>query len=181
MRAGRIGRAHGLDGSFHVIDALPGLLVPGAPLEGGLGEVVAVKGTEAAPIVRLSTTPDRTAAEALRGRELVVVGAEKPPLEADEYPAEDLEGCTVVTAAPAPAGPAAPADAAAPDPAAPASSGPAAAPRTLGTVKRLLGYPSCELLELDDGTLVPLVRDCIVEVDVAAKRITVNGEFLGAA
>jgi 16S rRNA processing protein RimM len=156
MRAGRIGRAHGLDGSFHVIDALPGLLVPGAPIQ-DLGEVVSVKGTEAAPIVRLSTAADRTAAEALRGRELIVVGAEKPPLEADEYPAEDLEGCTVVTA------------------------GAAAEPRTLGTVARLLGYPSCELLELDDGTLVPLVRDCIVSVDVEAKKIVVNGEFLGAA
>ncbi|HWT93136.1 MAG TPA: ribosome maturation factor RimM [Solirubrobacteraceae bacterium] len=152
MRAGRVGRAHGLDGFFHVIDALPGLLVPGAPIQ-DLGEVVSVKGTDAAPIVKLSTASDRTAAEALRGRELIVVGAEKPPLEADEYAAEDLEGCAVVTTASA----------------------------ALGTVQRLLAYPSCELLELDDGTLVPLVRDCIVEVDVASKRITVNGEFLGAA
>lgn len=154
MRAGRVGRAHGLDGSFHVIDALPGLLVVGAPIQ-DLGEVVAVKGTEAAPIVRVSAASDRTAAEALRGRELVVVGAEKPPLEADEYAAEDLEGCAVVTAATPPA--------------------------SLGTVQRLLAYPSCELLELEDGTLVPLVRDCIVSVDVAAKKIVVNGEFLGAA
>jgi 16S rRNA processing protein RimM len=154
MRAGRVGRAPGLDGFFHVIDAVPGLLVPGAPIE-DLGEVADVKGTAAAPIVRLSVASDRTAAEALRGRDLVVVGAEKPPLEADEYAAEDLEGCSVVVAG---------ADA-----------------RTLGTVKRLLAYPSCELLELDDATLVPLVRDCIVEVDVAAKRITVNGGFLGAA
>lgn len=166
MRAGRVGRAHGLDGFFHVIDALPGLLVPGAPIE-DLGEVVSVKGTAAAPIVRLSVASDRTAAEALRGRELIVVGAEKPPLEADEYPAEDLEGCTVVAVSGAAV--------------APSATAAAGEPRTLGTVRRLLAYPSCELLELDDGTLVPLVRDCIVEVDVAAKRITVNGEFLGAA
>ena len=136
-------------------DATPQLLRPDMPLRVGDADarITSMKGTAERPILRLDIAADRTAAEALRGRELIVVGAEKPPLEADEYPAEDLEGCAVVTTASAP----------------------------LGTVKRMLAYPSCELLELDDGTLVPLVRDCIVEVDVAGKRITVNGEFLGAA
>jgi 16S rRNA processing protein RimM len=151
MRAGRVGRPHGLDGAFHVVDALARLLVAGAPIE-GLGAVVEVKGTPAHPIVRVEAATDRTAAEALRGRDLVVVGAQPDPLEADEYTAADLEGCTVVDGE-----------------------------RSLGVVRRMLAYPSCELLELDDGTLVPLVRDCVKDVDVAAKRITVDGGFLGAA
>jgi 16S rRNA processing protein RimM len=151
MRAGRVGRPHGLDGSFHVVEPQAGLLAEGAELE-GLGRIVARKGTDAKPILRVEAASDRTAAEALRGRVLEAVGAEAPPLEEDEYAAEDLEGCLVTDGE-----------------------------RELGRVQRLLAYPSCELLELDDGSLVPLVRDCVRKVDVAAKRIEVDAEFLGAA
>jgi 16S rRNA processing protein RimM len=151
VRAGRVGRAHGLDGSFYVMQPVARLLVEGAELE-GLGAIVARKGTDAKPIVRVAAIADRTAAEALRGRELVALGATPDELEEDEYPAEDLEGCVV-----------------------------ADGDRVLGRVARLLAYPSCELLELDDGSLVPLVRDCIRAVDVEAKRIEVDGGFLGAA
>jgi 16S rRNA processing protein RimM len=84
--------------------------------------------------------------------DLMVDRSDAPALEADEYWAQDLEGCTV-----------------------------ADGERVLGTVVRLLGMPSCEVLELDDGTLVPMVRDAIRTVDVSAKRIDVNAGFLGAA
>jgi 16S rRNA processing protein RimM len=151
MLAGRVGRPHGLDGSFHVVQPVARLLVVGAELE-GLGAITGVKGTDAHPIVRVAAASDRTAAEALRGHELVVLGAEPAALDEDEYLAADLEGCLV-----------------------------ADGPRALGTVRRLLAYPSCELLELDDGSLVPLVRDAIRSVDVEAKRIEVDGGFLGAA
>jgi 16S rRNA processing protein RimM len=49
----------------------------------------------------------------------------------------------------------------------------------LGEVRRVLAGPSCDLLELDDGTLVPLVRDAIRSVDPAAGRIDVDPRFLG--
>ena len=149
--AGRVGRPHGLDGSFHVVRPVGALLVVGAELE-ELGAIVERKGTDDKPIVRVEAASDRTAAEALRGRALEVLGAPAPELGEDEYLAEDLEGCVVADGA-----------------------------RELGTVRRLLAYPSCELLELDDGSLVPLVRDCIRGVDVEAKRIEVDGGFLGAA
>jgi 16S rRNA processing protein RimM len=152
MRAGRVGRPHGLDGSFHVIEPRPQLLVEGVELD-GLGRIVGRKGTDAKPIVRVEAASDRTAAERLRGRELIVVDPPEIELGEDEYLAEDLEGCVVATDA----------------------------GRTLGTVRRLLNYPSCDLLELDDGSLVPMVRDCIRQIDVAAKRIEVDGGFLGAA
>jgi 16S rRNA processing protein RimM len=151
MRAGRVGRPHGLDGSFHVLEPVTHLLVEGAELE-GLGTILVRKGSDDRPIIRAEAASDRTAADALGGRELVVVGAEPEALGEDEYLAEDLEGCVV-----------------------------ADGPRELGRVERLLAYPSCELLELDDGSLVPLVRDCIRAVDVEAKRIEVDGGFLGAA
>ena len=151
MVAGRIGRPHGLDGSFHVLDPRPDLLAVGTELE-GLGRIVARKGTDERPILRVDTARDRTTIERLRGTELVVDDALAPPLGEDEYLAEDLEGCTV-----------------------------ADGDRSLGTVERLLAMPSCEILELDTGLLVPLVRDAIRAVDVQAKRIDVDAGFLGAA
>jgi len=56
----------------------------------------------------------------------------------------------------------------------------------VGLVRRLLALPSCECLEVArDGAagdlLVPLVRDAIRSVDVAAGRIDVDLRFLGEA
>jgi 16S rRNA processing protein RimM len=48
-------------------------------------------------------------------------------------------------------------------------------------VERLMALPSCEVLELDTGLIVPMVRDAIRSVDIEAKRIEVDAEFLGAA
>lgn len=151
MVVGRVGRPHGLDGSFYVTDPRPQLLTLGAELE-GLGRIIARKGTDHKPILRIDAASDRTAAEALRGRELIVDDAVVPPLGDNEFWAEDLEGCAVVDGA-----------------------------RALGVVQRMLALPSCEALELDTGLLVPLVRDAIRSVDVAGKRIDVDAEFLGAA
>ena len=76
--------------------------------------------------------------------------AAAPPLEEDEYWADDLVGCAVV-----------------------------ADGRELGRVARLLPYPSCDLLELESGQLVPLVQDAIASVDPQARRIEVHARFLG--
>ena len=56
----------------------------------------------------------------------------------------------------------------------------------LGVVRRLLALPSCECLEVERGggagdLLVPLVRDAIRSVDVAAARIDIDLRFLGEA
>ena len=154
MLAGRVGRPHGLDGSFHVMDAVPDVLTPGLSVRVGESdtEVVATKGTAENPIVRVGLASDRTAIEALRGADLVVDPSFAPELGEDEYPAEDLVGATVVDG-----------------------------DRVLGTVASLMALPSCEALELDTGLLVPMVRDAIRSVDVGARRIDVDGGFLGAA
>ena len=151
MRVGRVGRPHGLDGSFHVVEPRSELLSPGVELL-GLGEIVGRKGSPERPIIRVAGASDRTAAEGLRGRELEVDDALRPALEEDEYLAEDLEGCAV-----------------------------ADGERSLGTVVRLLGLPSCDVLELDTGLLVPMVRDAVRSVDVKAQRIEIDAEFLGDA
>jgi 16S rRNA processing protein RimM len=49
----------------------------------------------------------------------------------------------------------------------------------LGSVARVLDGPSCDLLELDDGTLVPFVSDAIRSVDLPGRRILADLEYLG--
>lgn len=151
LLAGRVGRPHGLDGSFHVNDSSASLPGPGGSLlvGGQETEVIGRKGTDARPILRVRLAATREAADALRGRELRVARTLAPALEPDEYWAEDLVGCVV-----------------------------AAGGRELGEVSRLIGYPSCEVLEVG-ALLVPMVRDAIVEVDVAGRRIEVDAAFLG--
>ena len=71
----KVGRPHGLDGSFHV----------DAPLEEGqtvtIGEreftVAERKGTDSRPIIRLEGIEDRDAAEALRGETLTPVNGQR--------------------------------------------------------------------------------------------------------
>ena len=50
----------------------------------------------------------------------------------------------------------------------------------LGEVRRVVEAPSCDLLEVgDQGALVPFVSDAIKRVDVQARVIEVDREFLG--
>ena len=156
LSAGRVGRPHGLDGSFHVTRPRERLLagITSLIVDGETCEVVRRAGTEARPILRLGGHEGRAAAEALRGKELWVPRAEAPRLGDDEWLAEDLEGLAVVDGATA-----------------------------VGTVRRLLAYPSCELLEVvRDGRpelLVPLIGDAVRTVDLEARRIDVDLAFLG--
>jgi 16S rRNA processing protein RimM len=148
---GRVGKPHGLDGFFHVVDPLPAALTVGATVSLGdaAAEIVGRKGTEAAPLIRLSVASDRTAIEGLRGRALTVTRSGVPALEDDEFWADDLVGCEVV-----------------------------AGERSLGTVERMVAYPSCEVLVVGEH-LIPLVKDAIADIDVAGRRIAVHATFLG--
>jgi len=89
----RVGRAHGLDGSFYV-DAP---LAEGAAvtIDGREYTVVERKGTDAKPIVRLEGVEDRDAANALRGREIRAAGNEQEATDNDEWLIEDLIGCRI--------------------------------------------------------------------------------------
>lgn len=154
--AGRVGRAHGLDGSFHVTRPRPGVLVLGRTIRVGETEteIVRCAGTEARPIVRVGLAVDREAVDALRGTDLFVRGSDVPPLGEDEYWPEQLEGLAVRDGA-----------------------------TEVGTVARMLGLPSCDVLEVrraDGGELlVPMVRDAIRTIDLAAGVVDVDLGFLG--
>lgn len=140
VTAGRVGKPHGLDGSFHVErprHALP----EGTELRiaGAAHRVERRAGTDERPLIRLGGVDD---ARPLRG-ELMLVEDE---LREGEWLAVDLVGLAVPG---------------------------------MGRVAQLVDAPSCSVLELDDGTLVPLVSDAIARIDVDAGEIHVNREFLG--
>jgi 16S rRNA processing protein RimM len=117
--------------------------------------VVERKGTDERPIIRLDALRDRAAVEAVRGKRLLADRDQAPELPEDEWWAEDLEGCLVL-----------------------------ADGRQIGVVKRLMGLPSCEALEVEraDGgqeLLVPLVSDAVGRVDVERRTIEIDLDFLG--
>ncbi len=154
LTGGRVGRAHGLDGSFHVTRPRGGLLRLGVTVRIGDGEaeIVRADGTPERPIVRLADHETRAAADALRGAELLVARSDTPELGDDEWWPEDLEGCRVVDGS-----------------------------RPLGEVRRMLALPSCDVLEVTGphSFLVPLVRDAVRSVDVDGGVIDIDAAFLG--
>jgi 16S rRNA processing protein RimM len=156
LSAGRVGRAHGLDGSFYVTRPQARLLTQGANVTiGGRSAAITRRaGTDKRPIVRVEGVEDRGGAEALRGAELTVEEARAPTLQEGEWWAHELEGCQVVDGE-----------------------------RVLGTVSRMIELPSCEALEVEPAgggatLLVPMVADAVRRVEVAEGRIEVDAEFL---
>jgi 16S rRNA processing protein RimM len=184
LRAGTVGRAHGLDGSFHIgrlaEQVLAGVHIGSEVRVGTLvRRVTRLAGHPGRPIMRLEGCERREDAEALTGSELMVARADVAELEPDEWWAEDLEGCAVRDGE-----------------------------RPVGVVSALLGLPSCEVLEVrrrtDDGNaddaddaaggtgvtgdrgaapdrplLVPLIRDAVRSVDIERRVIDVDLRFLG--
>jgi NAD(P)-dependent dehydrogenase (short-subunit alcohol dehydrogenase family) len=84
LSGGRVGRPHGLDGSFHVTRPRPLLLELDAELRvaGTATRIVRRSGTDERPILRLAGFDGREAAERLRGEELLVARAAAPALAA---------------------------------------------------------------------------------------------------
>jgi 16S rRNA processing protein RimM len=148
--AGRVGRPHGLDGSFHVTRPDADLLAARDSLivAGRRRAIERRAGTAAKPILRLAGCSRREDAESLRGEELRVPVAEAPPLEEGEFWAHDLAGCVVVDGE-----------------------------REVGVVRRMVALPSVEALEVGDR-LIPMVRDAIRSIDLEARRIDVDLGFV---
>jgi 16S rRNA processing protein RimM len=156
LHAGRVGRPHGLDGSFHVTRPNGQLLVNAQTvmIDDQEHAITRRAGTPQRLILRLAGHENRAAAEALRGKDMLVARDEAPELGPDEWWAEDLVGCTVHDGE-----------------------------REVGTVRRLVELPSCEMLEVERARggelLVPMVSDAVREVDLDARAIDVDLRFLG--
>jgi 16S rRNA processing protein RimM len=141
VTAGRVGKPHGLDGSFYVEGprhALPeGCTVF---VQSETRTVERRAGTDDRPLIRLTGVSDPRGL----GGELLLVEDE---LGEGEWLAADLVGCRV--------------------------------PELGGVVAQILDEPSCSVLELEDGTLIPLISDAVERVDLEAREIHVNRDFLG--
>jgi 16S rRNA processing protein RimM len=153
LEAGRVGRAHGLDGSFHVTSPRPRLLTLGMPTD--LGEIVRRVGTDERPVIRLAGLETREAAEALHGRPLLVALEHAPPLEPGEWWAHELEGLRVTDGE--------------------------REVGTVRRMLELPSVEVLEV-ERPNGTelLVPMVGDAIRELDMEGRRVDVDLRFLDA-
>jgi 16S rRNA processing protein RimM len=49
--------------------------------------------------------------------------------------------------------------------------------RTLGRVKDVANYPANDVLELEEGLALPMVAECVLEIDVEGGRIVVAAGF----
>ena len=144
---GRVGRPHGIDGSFFVDgpSSDPKRFANGATLYAG-GEpakvVVSKRGSGGRPVIKLDRAVER-------GTELALPRETLPPLEEDEYYSFQLVGLAVEE-----------------------DGG-----RILGRVKDVLDYPANDVLELDSGLFLPLVEACVRQVDLEGGRIIVSTGF----
>ncbi|HEX6843895.1 MAG TPA: ribosome maturation factor RimM [Actinomycetota bacterium] len=152
---GVVTKAHGVRGEVALRNRsdVPDRWVPGAVVhtrEGRPLTVAAVRPHGERLLVTFEEVADRTTAEALRGVELVVPRSSRPPLGPDEWWPDELEGCRVVTEA----------------------------GRDLGVVAEVVFNPANDLwVTVDQAgteTLVPALKDLLVDVDTDAKRIVVK-------
>jgi 16S rRNA processing protein RimM len=138
VTAGRVGKAHGRDGSFYVDGADDPLAVgTRVVLAGREARIARRAGTDERPLVRLEGVDDP---RPLRGESLLI----DAELEEGEWLASELIGASVPGR---------------------------------GRVVRVLDGPSCSVLELDDGSLIPFVSDAITSVE--GGEIHVDEGFLG--
>jgi 16S rRNA processing protein RimM len=153
LEAGRVGRAHGRDGSFHVIAPRPRLLVLGTRTDAG--EIVRRAGTDEKPVVRLRGCDSREAVERLHGTVLKVALADAPALDEGEYWAHELEGLAVTDGE--------------------------RAVGTVRAMRELPSVEVLEVVRADgEELLVPMVGDAVGSLGVLARRVDVDLGFLGA-
>jgi 16S rRNA processing protein RimM len=140
---GRVGRPHGLTGAFVVERPSDD------PLRFAVGAKVYAGGRPAEVVEAKRVGGGRLALRldraVERGALLEVDRDTLPPPDQDEYYVFQLVGLAVVD-----------------------ERG-----HELGRVDDVLSYPANDVLELDSGLALPLVEDCVREVDLAGGRIVV--------
>ena len=152
---GKITRAHGLKGevAVEVRSDNPDRFSAGSSLLLEDGRSLTIARTHQHGkrlLLTFEGVGDRTAAEALQGQLLVIPESWLPDLPDGEYWPHQLEGCAVVT-----------------------ESG-----RELGEVAEIIPNPANDLWVARDAdgmeTLIPAIRDVVVEVSPETKRILVR-------
>ena len=149
VRIGKVGRPHGVDGAFVVEQASDD------PRRFEVGAEILVDGERARVLESREVGGRRRAIKldvrAPRGAELAVPRGDLSPLPGDSYYVADLVGLEVLD-----------------------EQG-----DVVGRVRDVHPGPANDALDLDTGLLLPLVEECIREVDLAAGRIHLNPGFIG--
>jgi 16S rRNA processing protein RimM len=144
---GRVGKPHGLDGSFYVEQ--PSLderwwRVGAQLVAGGRDvQVVGARRAQSRPVIRVDPPVER-------GAVIEVDRSALPPTEEDEYYAFELVGLAVEE-----------------------EGG-----RALGIVESVDPGVANDVLALDSGILLPMVEDCVREIDLDARLILVAQGFV---
>ena len=130
---GRITGAHGIRGAVKIksLTANPADIGKYGPLQTQSGSVIEISALKPANdefIADLKNVKDRNAAEALKGTDLFLSRDSLPKPKAGEFYLHDLVGKQVL-----------------------------AEGRTLGTVSSIENYGAGDLMELDNGELIPVV------------------------
>jgi 16S rRNA processing protein RimM len=155
VAVGRVTGAHGIKGevSVLVLTQVEGRFAPGAVVwleEGRSLTVGSSRRHRGRLLVAFDEVPDRAAAERLVRRVLFVPESASPPLPEGSWWDHQLVGCAVTT-----------------------EDG-----RWLGVVREVIHTPANDVWSAvdDEGreTLVPALRDVIVDVDVANRAIVVR-------
>ena len=145
---GRVGRPHGLDGAFVVEQGSDD------PDRYGVGAELYADGISAKIIVSRRVGRGRHAIRldrtVERGTTLTVLRTQLPALPEGEFYAFEIIGLRVEEVG----------------------------GRQCGIVKDLLPGPANDNLELDDGTLVPMIEDAIAAIDPAKGVVLLNPGFI---
>lgn len=155
VAVGRVSRAHGVQGEVAVLvlSEVEGRFAPGATLWLENGRKLTVQSSKphrGGLLVRFREVRDREQAEGLQRALLVVPESSSPSLPEGSWWDHQIEGCAVET-----------------------DRG-----RPLGTVREVIHTAANDVWSVVDGggreTLVPVLIDVLVSVDVGAKRIVVR-------
>lgn len=148
MPVGRVGRPHGLDGAFVVEQGSDD------PGRYAVGAVLHVDGSPARVTVSRRVGRGRHAIRldrpVERGSTLMILRADLPALPEDEFYTFEIVGLRVEEVG----------------------------GRACGIVKDVLPGPANDNLELDDGTLVPMIEDAIRSIDRAEGVVLLNPGFI---
>jgi 16S rRNA processing protein RimM len=153
LLAGEIGKPHGLGGEVYVIRISddPLRFEPGSKLIHADGRALVVETSRAHHdrlLIKFEGFDDRSAAEDLRGT-LFVKPEDVRALQDDEYWPHELVGCTVAL-----------------------RDG-----SIVGEVGAVVPSPAHDLLQVTTPSgdrLVPIVKEIVVDVNVGARRITID-------
>jgi 16S rRNA processing protein RimM len=159
LRIGIVGRPHGNEGAFVVVEATERLelLEPGRTITVGDRQLDVAwrKGTAERPLLKLDGANGRAAAQELRGQPITVPRSAVGPLGEGEFLVDDLVGCEAYDGR-----------------------------QRIGIVRDVLLLPSADVLEVEregeEPLLVPLVGDAIRSIDTEQRRVEIDRAFLDA-